>query len=60
MRLVDVCWYWARVVVGIVGLLGVRVFGWKGVGNLGIGMLGQGWGWHWWVVGCMMLGQGWG
>ena len=23
--------------VGIGGLLGVRVFGWKGVGNLGIG-----------------------
>ena len=37
MRLVDGCWYWARVVVGIGGLLGVRVFGWKGVGNLGIG-----------------------
>ena len=37
MRLVDGCWYWARVVVGIGGLLGVRVFGWNGVGNLGIG-----------------------
>ena len=35
--MVDGCWYWARVVVGIGGLLGVRVFGWKGVGNLGIG-----------------------
>ena len=37
MRLVDGCWYWARVVVVIGGLLGVKVFGWKGVGNLGIG-----------------------
>ena len=35
MRLVDGCW--AGVGVGIGGLLGVRVFGWKGVGNLGIG-----------------------
>ena len=35
--MVDGCWYWARVVVGIGGLLGVKVFGWKGVGNLGIG-----------------------
>ena len=64
MRLVDGSWCWVVVGVGIGGLSGVRVFGWKGVGNLGIGMLGQGWGWHWWVVGylgakCLALGRGW-
>ena len=60
VRLLDGSWCWVVVGVGIGGLSGVKMFGWKGVGNLGIGMLGQGWGWHWWVVGCMMLGQGWG
>ena len=46
-------------------LVGCRVSGCLGGMVLGIwdvffGMLGQGWGWRWWVVGCMMLGQGWG
>ena len=36
MRLVDGSWCWVVVGVGIGGLSGVRVFGWKGVGNLGI------------------------
>ena len=37
MRLVDGSWCWVVVGIGIGGLSGVRVFGWKGVGNLGIG-----------------------
>ena len=37
MRLVDGSWCWVVVGVGIGGLSGVRVFGWKGVGNLGTG-----------------------
>ena len=39
MRLVDGSWCWdvVGVGVGIGGLSGVRVFGWKGVGNLEIG-----------------------
>ena len=37
MRLVDGSWCWVVVGVGIGGLSGVRVFGWKGVGNLGFG-----------------------
>ncbi len=41
MRLVGGSWCWVVVGVGIGvgGLSGVRVFGWKGVGNLGIGKL---------------------
>ena len=37
VRLVDGSWCWVVVGAGIGGLSGVRVFGWKGVGNLGIG-----------------------
>ena len=33
--------------------MGERVF-W----NLGVGVLGQGWGSHWWVVGCYDVGSG--